>query len=271
MINQDHKATAIGDIPPHWEVAKIGEIADVKGGKRLPKGSQLSVIKNSHPYIRVADMYMGGVSTNHIQYVPDDVFKFIAKYTINSDDLFISVAGTIGIVGFVPKELDGANLTENANKLTNISINKVFLFYVMSSDIVQNIINKEKTNNAQPKLALTRIREFIIPNPPLNEQQKISKILSTVDEKLDNISKQISETEKLKKGLMQQLLTKGIGHDKFKSSELGEIPENWEVKELNNVTFHLLFLSFLLKYHAATPQRQNCQNGEYQLYLLLSV
>ncbi len=71
-----------------------------------------------------------------------------------------------------------------------------------------------------------------IPFPPLPEQQKISSILSKVDEQIEQTEQIIEKTELLKKGLMQKLLTKGIGHTKFKKTELGEIPEEWEIVEL---------------------------------------
>ena len=55
------KNTEIGEIPEEWDVKKIGDICEVKGGKRLPKGYQLEDEDNAFPYIRVADMYMGGI------------------------------------------------------------------------------------------------------------------------------------------------------------------------------------------------------------------
>jgi type I restriction enzyme S subunit len=216
-------------LPDNWRLVNIEDIADVKGGKRLPKGETLQEEKNNHPYIRVSDMYMGGIELDNILYVPNEIFPLISRYIINKDDLFISVAGTLGIVGEIPAELDGANLTENANKLSNIKINKEFLLQTLLSTVIQDAVKKEQTNNAQPKLALTRIRTFKIPLPPLPEQQKIAKILGTVDAKIEIINQQILETQELKKGLMQQLLTKGIGHTEFKDSALGKIPKSWEV------------------------------------------
>jgi len=228
--------TSFGKVPKDWQISKIEEIADVKGGKRLPKGESLTEVKTNHPYIRVADMYFGGVDTKNLLYVPEHVFPTIKNYIIGKDDLFISVAGTLGIVGEIPIKLDGANLTENADRLTNISINKSFLLQVLLSPIIQNAIEREQTNNAQPKLALSRIRAFEIPNPSLPEQQKIAEILSTVDDKIEVIDQQIIETQELKKGLMQRLLTKGIGHTEFKDSPLGTIPKSWEVVELDEIS-----------------------------------
>ena len=79
-----------------------------------------------------------------------------------------------------------------------------------------------------PQLTRAQIANYKVLLPPIPEQQKIAEILSTVDEKIEVIEAQINQTTELKKGLMQQLLTKGIGHTKFKDSPLGKIPESWE-------------------------------------------
>ncbi|MDY6226792.1 MAG: restriction endonuclease subunit S [Clostridium sp.] len=201
------KKTEVGEIPEGWEVRKIGDICDVRGGKRLPKGYQLEDENNGFPYIRVADMYMGGVKLSEIKYVPEEVVEKIKNYKISKDDLFISVAGTLGIVGKVPEELDGANLTENADKLCNIKIDKLYLMKVLQSELVQSIIDSEKTTNAQPKLALTRIKEFLIPVPNNEEQKKIAVILSEFDDEIEEYQNKKEKLEELKKGLMQKLLT----------------------------------------------------------------
>lgn len=201
------KDTEIGRIPVEWEVRKLGEISEVKGGKRLPKGLQLIDYDNGFPYIRVADMYMGGINTNDIKYVPLEAVDKIKNYRIDKEDLFISVAGTIGIVGEVPESLDEANLTENADKLCNIKINKKYLLWVLQSEFIQTIINGEKTTNAQPKLALTRIKEFLLPIPSKDEQNDIASILSSVDEQIEQNESKKEKLQQLKKGLMQKLLT----------------------------------------------------------------
>jgi type I restriction enzyme S subunit len=74
-----------------------------------------------------------------------------------------------------------------------------------------------------------------VPLPPLLEQQKIAEILSTVDEAIQKTNEIIAKTERLKKGLMRELLTKGIGHKEFKDTEIGRIPKEWEVTKLENI------------------------------------
>lgn len=117
----------------------------------------------AHPYIRVADMRPGYVDVEGLMYVPDEAYFWIQKYRIYRDDIYISVAGTLGIVGQIPGYLDGANLTENANRITDIKCNIKFLMYWLMSSKIQGLINQTQTLGAQPKLALTRIRKPLIP------------------------------------------------------------------------------------------------------------
>lgn len=207
LPHTEFKASELGEIPADWTVATVGEVCEVKGGKRLPKGETLTEENTGYPYIRVTDMFMGGVDPTGILYVPSHVQASIARYTISKDDIFISVAGTLGLVGIVPEELDGANLTENADKLTDIKINRDYLFYYLCSDAIQDLIAREATSNAQPKLALTRIREFSFPLPPDEEQARIATILVSVDGKLRLLSTKRESYVSLKRGLMQKLLT----------------------------------------------------------------
>jgi len=240
MLSESFKgkftSTEIGIIPNHWELKKLQHLAKVTGGKRLPKGKSLSQHDTGHPYIRVSDMEERGISLQGLMYVPLDIVDDIKRYRVEADDLYISVAGTIGLVGEVPKELDGANLTENADRISEIQCDRKYLLWVLRSELVQKTIKKEQTSNAQPKLALTRIKDFLIPIPPQSEQQKIASILNSVDKAIEKTEAIIEQTEEVKKGLMQQLLTKGIGHTKFKKTEVGEIPEEWSISRLEDIT-----------------------------------
>jgi len=202
------KHTTAGVIPGDWEVKEIEEIADVKGGKRLPLGKSLSETETPYPYIRVTDMFFGGVHLDEIKYVPEDVFPAIKNYTISSKDIFISVAGTLGIVGKIPDQIDGANLTENADKITNIQCDRDFLLHTLMTQRIQSIIEAEKTVGAQPKLALGRIQTFIVAIPPtLEEQRTIAAILSDMDAEIAALQARRDKTRALKQGLMQELLT----------------------------------------------------------------
>ena len=161
------------EIPENWQWCRLGTIAAVLGGKRIPAGRKLTEYNTGHVYIRVSDMTDGGVSTDRLMYVPEDIYPSISRYIINKADVFITVAGTIGRVGKIPDELDGANLTENADRLVLAGVNQDWLIKVLQSGMIQEQIAEATTKVGQPKLAIARIERFLIPLPPLAEQHRI--------------------------------------------------------------------------------------------------
>jgi len=152
-------------------------------------------------------MRPGTVSVSDIKFVPTAVFPAIRRYRIFKEDIFISVAGTLGIVGKIPAELDGANLTENADRITNITCSQDYLLHVLMSPLIQNTIESLQTVGAQPKLALTRIRNFDIPLPPTKaEQEAIAEALSDTDALIESLEQLIAKKCQIKQGAMQELL-----------------------------------------------------------------
>jgi len=237
-LRPGYKQTEVGVIPKDWEVKPLKEFAAVKGGKRLPLGRSLTDKQTVHPYIRVTDMRPGGVDLTDIKYVPDDVFPTIKNYRISSSDLFISVAGTLGIVGKIPPQLDGANLTENADKITSIACDQDFLLYNLSSSRIQSSIDSVRTVGAQPKLALGQIENFKIALPQTDiEQHAIAVALGDVDALIGSLEQLIAKKRDLKQATMQQLLTG--------KQRLSRFSGEWEVKPIGN------FSTFVTK--GATP------------------
>jgi type I restriction enzyme S subunit len=252
-------------VPEGWVIATLNEFASVKGGKRLPKGKTFSSVQTKYPYVRVTDFKSGSVDTSRLRYVSESIRNQIKRYVISSDDLYISIAGTLGLVGEVPEVLDGALLTENAAKIVfNSNSNKTYFKYYLNSNEAQEHFNQAKgTGGGVPKLALFRIEDTLILCPPLPEQQKIAAILTSVDEVIEKTQAQIDKLKDLKTAMMQELLTNGVGtkqasadaalnnrtacresyipHTEFKDSPVGRIPKSWEVKPLSE---YVSFLSY---------------------------
>ncbi|GGZ75577.1 restriction endonuclease subunit S [Paraglaciecola chathamensis] len=163
-------------------------LAEIKGGKRLPKGEKLSDEVTEHPYIRVADFTdKGTIDLSGIKYISKEIHKQINRYVISKDDLYISIAGTIGKTGFVPPELAGANLTENAAKLVikdkgQLDLSYLYLF-TLTSDFSAQVGLATKTV-AQPKLALTRLSKIQIPMCSLVEQKALVSTIETLKSKI---------------------------------------------------------------------------------------
>ena len=169
---------------PDWEEKRLGEIACVKGGKRIPKGYALQEEKNGFPYITVSDMENGSIRIENIKFIPKEIVSTIKNYTISTSDIYISVAGTLGLVGIIPDTLENANLTENANKLTNLKCDQQYLVQFLKSERFKKLINTVKTDNAQPKLAIYALKKFVVSLSSSAEQQKVASFLLNIDNKI---------------------------------------------------------------------------------------
>ncbi|GBF36891.1 restriction endonuclease subunit S [Methanofervidicoccus abyssi] len=209
LYGEEQKETEIGLIPKSWKVVWLGEVVDVKGGKRVPKGHKLVDRNTGYPYIRVVDFKDMSVDLKNVKFLMRETYNKIRKYTISSNDIYISIAGTPGIVGVIPKELENSNLTENAAKLVlkSNNITKWYLAYFLASSIGQNQIKRAVHKANQPKLALARIKQFIIPLPPLEEQKQIAHILSVVDKKIEVEKKRKQVLKELFKTMLHKLMS----------------------------------------------------------------
>lgn len=191
---------------------KLNEIVSIKGGKRLPKGKKLTTENTGFPYIRVKDFNDNGtINLNSVEFIEADVQEKIARYTISSKDVYVSIAGTIGKTGIVPKILENANLTENAVKLVPYEgVDKEFLyFFTKTTSFKKQAINQTRTA-AQPKLALERLGKVEIPLFDLKNQIKIiseaRNIISWMKSTKENCYYKIKHLEKLKSAILIQKL-----------------------------------------------------------------
>lgn len=229
---------------------KIGEICEVKGGKRLPKGKFLIKERNSHPYIRVRDLGQQAILelNDEFEYVDDETFETIKNYITNTNDLLISIVGTVGLLGIVGESLDNASLTENCVKLVNFNeSNSKYLYYYLKSRKGQHEIDKFTVGAVQKKLPIKNIREIEVELLPKREQEKVVEMLSVFDEKI-RINNLINKSlEELAQELYKHWFLDFEFPDNFNepyksnggemiSSELGLIPKGWSVKTIKQIT-----------------------------------
>lgn len=237
-----------------WKAKNLSDLCSIKGGKRLPAGQGFSDYPTPFPYIRVTNMVKGSVDDTCLEYVPTDIEPKIRNYKISKDDLYVTIAGTLGKFGTIPSHLDNAQLTENAAKLCDIDtdvIDKNYLCYLLNSQYIQHQIYREiGVGGGVPKLALHRIETLKVIYPKLLLQQKIVKILATCDGVISQTEKAIEKYKNVKKGMMNNLFTRGIDintgklrpsyqekPELYRQSELGWIPKSWNVRKLKESTY----------------------------------
>lgn len=203
----------------HISHAELGSLADVKGGKRLPKGVNLITTPNLHPYIRVRDLndvVFASLSANY-EYVDDETQKTISRYITSTGDVLISIVGTIGLTAIVDKSLDKANLTENCVKITNLrGVSPEYLILFLRSQNGVKVIQKGTVGAVQAKLPIKNIQSINIPLLPQSEMQSLSDTLTTL---FSQISMNTAESKCLagiRDSLLPQLMNGKIDVSKVK-------------------------------------------------------
>lgn len=198
-----------GELPKAWKIVKVHEIGKVKGGKRLPKGEVYSEEPTAYPYLRVTDFENQTINQSRLKYLKSTTQKEIKNYTISKDDVYISIAGTIGMTGTIPENLDGANLTENAAKITDLkNVCNKYLSQFLASIGGQLQIKQNTKTTTQPKLSLYRIDQIEVPLPSFEEQhqivQEIESRLSVCDKLEETINQSLAQAETLRQSILKK-------------------------------------------------------------------
>ena len=193
--------------PKGWDITTIGAMFKVKGGKRLPKGSVYSDEKTDHPYLRVTDFQRNGIKSSDLRYISKEIHSKISRYILKSEEVYISIAGTIGLAGFIPEKLNGANLTENAAKfcaLPGTHVLKEYLSYYLNSSFTQANIKSKTMAVGVPKLAIFRIEELPYINAPIHMQQRFVERINQIEKQKQQAEASLVKAEDLFNSLLQK-------------------------------------------------------------------
>ncbi|MEM3833322.1 MAG: restriction endonuclease subunit S [Thermoprotei archaeon] len=212
----DFKETPIGKIPKNWKIARAIDVARyINGYAFSPKDWKTRGV----PIIRIQNLNDPNTEFNYFDGEIGEIYK------VENGDLLFSWSASIGVYVW---NRGKAVLNQHIFKvIPGPLVDKLFLYYTLFLAIEQ--LKRRVHGSTMKHFRRGELRATFIPLPSLPEQQKIAEILSTVDEAIQKTNEIIAKTERLKKGLMQELLTKGIGHKEFKDTEIGKIPREWEV------------------------------------------
>jgi type I restriction enzyme S subunit len=237
MVAEGYKDTEIGVIPVGWDVHTIETIKS-NLNKSFTDGDWVEAIHIKNDGIRLiqtGNIGIGNFIEKNKKFISDESFEELNCYEIIEGDILICrLADPVGRCCVVPKfntriitSVDVAILKNNSD----IS-DKRYLTYIFNNKDFLETADNLASGTTRRRISRKNLGKIQFPLPPLKEQEKIADILSTADAKIDAVVLQIEKAEILKKGLLQKLLSEGIGHTEFKHSELGKIPASWEVVEL---------------------------------------
>lgn len=245
-VNNKYKVTELGEISSDWQLVDINSITtEHKQGYYTKEPYSNEGIK----LIRITDLDNQKVDYSNMPKLDISEADY-ESYKVVPGDFLFARSGAIGRYGIV-RECDEKAIFASYIIRFRFDQSKVlndFIGYFYQSYYSEKQIKKITQGSSNININANNIKSLKIPLPPLKEQQKISEILSTVDEQIKQTDQLIEKTTELKKGLMQQLLTRGIGHTEFKQSELGEIPVEWYVVAIKEVATTM---------SGGTPNRSN--------------
>ena len=198
-----------------WKKIKLGDFIDFRNGyafnsKKYTSGGKI--------IIRMSNISVNGelnINNSNIKYTDENTFRELSDYQLKKNDLVMCMTdvskefGVVGKTAIIDKD-DTYVLNQRVGRIRpNKELDVNFLYYYTNSKYFLNDIYQKVTGSAQYNLSTADIKQSKILLPPLPEQQKIAEILSCIDKDIEKTDQIIKETEKLKKGLVQELLTKG--------------------------------------------------------------
>ena len=220
------------EVPEGWSAPPMGSL--------LRKVQRPATLEDDREYQLVnAKRSRGGIVAR--EQLRGDQIKVKTQFHTRADDFLVSRRQIIhGACGVVPPSLDEAVVSNEYDTLL-VESEKLLLPYLDAfshTPYFQRCTFHSSIGVDVEKMVFKLDRFLGMPMllPPLPEQRKIAEILSSVDEAIQATQAVIEQTRRVKEGLLQELLTKGIGHTRFKKTAIGEIPESWEVGTLSALT-----------------------------------
>ena len=212
----EFQETPMGKIPKKWHIVKLCQVAILKNGQRP------QLVENGHFPVYGANGVMG--STN--------------QYLVDSD--YTLIIGRVGAAGQVHLARGRIWVSDNAIYTENYDKNKVFLPYLYYLLITKRL-ERCTLKTTHPIITQTFVKNILVPLPSTDEQKVIAEILFTVGSAIDRVRGLVERAEKLKKGLMQELFTKGIGHKEYKETPIGRVPNEWLVYRLGQLAIEMYY------------------------------
>ncbi len=243
-LSEDYKKIQLGPkpvkIPSKWEVRKLDELTNNSGNY----GANVSAVEydpEKPRYIRITDIGDDG-------FLKDNDRKSISRndaegYYISAGDLLFARTGATAGKSYLCREdeIDAAYAGYLiCFEVDESQVNPEFLAQFVQSKLYDDWVDRITRHGAQQNVNAGEYRSLDVLYPPLPEQCRITEILLTVDNQIRQTDEIIKKTKELKRGLMQDLLIRGVGNSEYKSRHLGpqklDIPHNWKKDRLGDVT-----------------------------------
>ena len=244
--SQQTKHTPIGEIPAEWGCVALGKATDLLTGFPFPSDGYTDAAEGVR-LLRGDNVIPGALRWTGVKRWPQSQSGALVRYVLAPGDVVLAMDRTwvgAGLKCAVACELDlPCLLVQRVARIRGKNdLLTCFVAQLLSTYRFSEYVRAVQTETAMPHISADQIRDFPIPLPPLPEQRKIAEILSTWDRAIEQTEKLIAAKQRLKQGLMQQLLTGrlrfpqfGPGSSPVRRTRFGPVPTDWHYVSIGDV------------------------------------
>ena len=241
-----------------WEEKSLEEMSDDTISYGIVQTGE--DISDGIPCVRVIDLTANTIDVNNMIKTTKEISNSYKKTVLNGNEIMFALRGEIGLCKRVTKELIGANLTRGVARINpNTTIaNSDYLIQCLHTSSAKNSIMQEVNGSALKEIPLNGLRKVAVYLPSKQEQEKIASFLTSVDSKIEQLTKKESLLSSYKKGVMQKIFS---GEIRFKADDGSEFCE-WEEKKIKEL--------FIYK-NGGSFESDVIEDGQYNLITLNSI
>lgn len=238
-MSKGFKQTEIGKIPSEWDVYHISDAFNIQQGKSLSARNQTGEFKK--PFLRTSNVYWGRLnlsSIDEMDFSKEERDKLKFKY----GDVLVCEGGEVGRTAIWRNELAECYYQNHIFRLRPRDGNTspfYFVYWMQAGYLELKIYVGAGNKTTIPNLSRSRLSQFLFPLPPLPEQKKIATVLSKFQKAIEIQDNILGSLRDLKKSMMHRLFSYGLKGEKRKKTEIGLIPEGWEVKPLSDAVDYI--------------------------------
>jgi len=197
------------EIPENWVWCRLGEICTKIGSGSTPKGSNYSTI--GKPFFRSQNIYDSGLVYDDIKFISDDVHKQMNGTTVYANDILLNITGgSMGRCVLVPTNFEEGNVSQHVCIIRPLLVDNNFYHSVTLSPFFQRFIFSSTTGAGREGLPKYNLEQFIIPLPPLEEQNRIVQKLDELMQYCNELEASIKQVELQNEKLLQQVLREAL-------------------------------------------------------------
>jgi type I restriction enzyme S subunit len=259
LVVTGNKSSPLGPLPSGWKIVPLKDVSFFITKGSTPTTYGFEWMNDGVPFLRSECVTDGGFINDGLSYISEEANYFLKRSEIRAGDMLITITGNVGRVIIYPASMRPGNINQHIARIRIVDadeLNATYISYVLSSQSYRDYYLRITTGLAYPQISLEQIRHSEIPAPPLPQQQKIAKILTTVDNLIEQTQALIDKYTAIKQGMMGDLFTRGIdlsgtpetnpnhgqlrpsfeeAPELYKETELGWVPRQWSTVSLGEI------------------------------------